>query len=119
MVMRLVAGHKHSAQEIAEMAGVSRVTVFRNVERFMEGGMEGLLARNYRGGKRATLSSRLQQQLVEKLEAGEFIRAKEAQAWVKKETGRKLALNTMYYWLGKSRESLESAAQDLTKRKTR
>jgi transposase len=93
MVMRLVAGHKHSAQEIAEMAGVSRVTVFRNVERFMEGGMEGLLARNYRGGKRATLSSRLQQQLVEKLEAGEFIRAKEAQAWVKKETGRKPALN--------------------------
>ncbi len=83
------------------MEELSRETVFRYVEQLKEAEGEGLLARNYRGGKRATLSSRLEQQLVEKLQAGELLRAKEAQAWVKKERGIKLALHTMYYWLGK------------------
>jgi transposase len=102
LVIRLIGRHEHSAQEIGEIAGVCRSSVFKYLERFLEGGVEGLLGRNYRGGKKARMSPVLQEQLVEKLRVGAFRRAKEAQAWVREQEGCDLALSTMYYWLGKA-----------------
>ncbi len=101
-VLRLVAQHQHSAQQIAELVGVSRSTVFHYLEKFLnEGGVEGLLKRNYHGGKRPTVTPAMQQELKDRLARGEFIRAKEVQGWVKQRTGRLLDLDTIYYWLGK------------------
>ena len=34
LVLRLVGGHAHNAQEIGEIAGVSRASVFKYLERF-------------------------------------------------------------------------------------
>lgn len=101
LVLRLVGRHEQSAAQIAEVAGVSRATVFNYLDRFEEGGLKGLLERGYRGGKKGTLSQGLQKQLEDKLRVGEFRRGKEIQKWVKEQTGKKLALNTIYYWLGK------------------
>ena len=42
-VMRLVARHEHSAQEIADVVGVSRATVFNYLRVFEQKGVEGLL----------------------------------------------------------------------------
>jgi len=101
LVLRLVVRHEQSAQEIAEVVGVSRPTVFNYLDLFLHGGVEALLQRQYRGGKKATLDAGLQEQLVEKLRAGEFRRAREIQRWIGQKTGRELALPTIYYWLGK------------------
>jgi len=83
------------------VVGVSRPTVFNYLDLFQSGGVEALLQRQYRGGKRATLDAGLQKQLVEKLRTGEFRWAKEVQQWVRQKTGCPLALSTIYYWLGK------------------
>jgi transposase len=101
LVLRLVGRHEQSAQEIADVVGVSRPTVFNYLELFQSAGVEGLLQRQYRGGRKATLHGKLQEQLVEKLRTGEFRRAQEIQQWVRQKTGRELALPTIYYWLGK------------------
>ena len=101
LVLRLVVRHEQSAQEIADVAGVSRPTVFNYLDLFLQGGIEALLRRQYRGGKKATLHAGLQAQLVEKLRVGEFRRAKDIQRWVRQKTGKELALTTIYYWLGK------------------
>jgi transposase len=102
MVIRLISVHDHNASEIAEMAGVARATVFEYLDLFLEGGVEALLKRNYRGGKKARMSRSLQEQLIEKLKIGEFRRAKEAQSWLRQQGGCDLALSTIYYWLGKA-----------------
>jgi transposase len=101
LVLRLVVRHEQSAQEIADVTGVSRPTVFNYLDLFLHGGVEALLHRQYRGGKKATLHAGLQAQLVEKLRLGEFRRAKDIQRWVRQKTGKELALTTIYYWLGK------------------
>jgi transposase len=101
LVLRLVVRHEHSAQEIADMAGVSRPTVFNYLELFQEGGVEALLQRQHRGGKKALLDAGLQAQVMEELRVGTFRRARDLQKWVGEKTGRELALPTIYYWLGK------------------
>lgn len=101
LVMRLVAQHELNAQQIAEVAGVARTTVFRYIDIFVEGGLEGLLKRQHRGGKAPTVTAPLQEELQEGLRQGRWKRAKEVQIWLAGK-GRQLALPTIYYWLGKA-----------------
>jgi len=100
-VMRLVARHEHSAQEIADLMGVSRGTVFNYLRVFEEKGVEGLLQRDYGIGRPGLIGGRLQRELVEKLRCGAFVQAKDAQRWLRECTGRTLSLNALYYHLGK------------------
>ena len=100
-VMRLVARHEHSAQEIADIMGVSRGTVFNYLRVFEEKGVEGLLQRDYGIGRPGLIGGRLQRELVEKLRCGAFVRAKDAQRWLRERTGRTLSLSALYYHLGK------------------
>jgi len=53
------------------LTGVSRPTVFNYLDLFLHGGIEALLRRRYRGGKKATLHAGLQAQLVEEAAASE------------------------------------------------
>jgi transposase len=101
LTIRLIALHQHKAKEICQMAGVSRATLFSYLEEFRQGGVSQLLQRGYGVGRPATMSAELQAELVEKLKVGEFRRAKEVQAWILKRTHKRLALRTLYYWLGK------------------
>ena len=101
LAIRLVSRHQHKAEEICEIAGISRPSLFSYLRAFRQGGVSQLLHRGYGIGRPATLSCTLQAELVEKLKAGQFRRAKEVQAWVLERTEKKLSLQTLYYWLGK------------------
>ena len=81
MVMRLVAQHELSAAQIAEAVGVGRSTVFRYLDKFIAGGVEGLLTREHKGGPAPTLQGAEREEFLEQLRHGRFRRAREAQAW--------------------------------------
>src|SRR5688572_744586 len=101
-VLRLIAQHELSAAEIAEATGVSRATVFNYLERAQSGGIVALLQRGHSGGPEPTLSGADHAAFVEQLRQGKFRRAKEAQAWIRERTQRKLALSSIYTLLGKA-----------------
>ena len=101
MVMKLVAQHELSAAQIAEAVGVGRSTVFRYLDKFIAGGVEGLLTREHKGGHVPTLQGAEREEFLEQLRQGRFRRAKEAQAWIKERTKRELALSSVYTLLGK------------------
>lgn len=101
MVLRLVARHEHSAEEIGEMVGIGRASVFNYLKAYLKGGLDALLKRGYCGGRKPALKGAVRQEFMEELRKGKFRRAKEAQAWVLKKTGQRLGLQGIYYWLGK------------------
>jgi len=100
-VVRLAAGHKLKAAEIAEAAGVCRCCVFRYVKLFREGGVEALLEVNYEGRERGSVDAATEEEFKEELGKGRFTRAKDAQRWLSGR-GITLALSSVYYWLGKA-----------------
>jgi transposase len=100
-VLRLVARHELTAAQIAAAADVCRASVFNYVAAFQAGGVAGLLRRGASAGRPATVSAPVQAELVEGLRTGRWRRAADAQRWLAERTGRKLALTTIYYWLGK------------------
>ena len=100
-VIRLALKHKYSAREIGEIEDINRSTVFEYIKSFREGGIEGLLSREYSPGKPGALDKELKKEFIEKLKEGAFIRAKEAREWIKEKTGKELSTKTVYYHLGK------------------
>lgn len=102
LVLKLVAQHELTAQQIAEVVGVSRATVFRYLDSFQSGAVAALLRREHKGGGTPTLAGTDREAFVEELRAGRFRRAKEAQAWIKKRTKQALALSSVYTILGKA-----------------
>ncbi len=93
MVLKLVGQHELSAEQIAVAVGVGRSTVFRYLDKFVAGGVAGLLQREYRGGPVPTLQGSDREAFLEQLRQGRFRRAKEAQAWIKARTKTELALS--------------------------
>jgi transposase len=101
LVLRLVAQHELTAEQIAAAAGVARSTVFRYLDKFLVGGVGELLRREHKGGQTPTLAGEDHAAFVEQLRAGKFRRAKDAQAWIKARTARTLKLSSVYSLLGK------------------
>ncbi|MBA3849033.1 MAG: hypothetical protein C0502_03435 [Opitutus sp.] len=101
LVLRLVAQHVLTAEQIATAAGVGRRTVFRYLDKFLVGGVAGLLHRDHKGGVPPTLAGADLEAFVTQLREGQFRRAKEAQAWIEARTQRRLALSGVYTLLGK------------------
>ena len=99
-VIKLAAGHKLTAAEIAEATGVCRCSVFAYMKLFREGGVEALLKVNYEREGRSAVDAGTQQGIVEELRKGSFRRAKDMQRWLSVR-GITLALSSVYYWLGK------------------
>jgi transposase len=102
MVLKLVGQHELSAEQIAVAVGVGRSTVFRYLDKFVAGGVAGLLHREYKGGPVPTLQGADREAFLEQLRQGRFRRAKEAQAWIKARTRTELALSSVYTLLGKA-----------------
>jgi transposase len=99
-VIRLVAQHQLNAGQIAQATGISRRTVFNYIDTFTKGGAEALLATHYKRENRGSVDAATQEALREQLRQGRFKRGKEVRAWLG-ERSVKLALSTVYYWLGK------------------
>ncbi len=100
-VMRLVAQHELSADQIAAASGVTRKTVFNYLALVEAGGVAALLQRAHKGGPVPAVRGVLAEELTAKLGAGKFRRARDVQAWLKKRTRKTLALSGVYKVLGK------------------
>jgi len=110
-VLRLVAQHRLIAAEIAQACGLSSRTIYRYIKLFLAKGVSGLLTREHGGGRTTAMAPEQLQAFREALKKGAFRRAKDAQEWIKRQAGQKLSVAAVYRLLGKSRRSLESAAQ--------
>ncbi len=90
LVVRLIAQHKHGVAQIAEIAGVSRQTVFTYRDTVVEEGVEGLLKRQWAGARVPAVTGADADEFTRKLEAGDFRQARDAQKWIARRTRKNL-----------------------------
>lgn len=93
LVVRLIAQHELTTEQIAKVAGVSRKTVFNYRDRVCCGGVRALLTREWAGGPTPTVRGAVAEEFVQRLEAGKFRQARDAQAWIKKRTRKTLSVS--------------------------
>ncbi len=86
LVVRLIAGHKHTVAQIMEIADVCRQTVFTYRDLVVAGGVDALLSREWAGARQPTVHGKDAEEFISKLEAGDFRQARDAQKWIKKRT---------------------------------
>ena len=91
LVVRLIAQHEMTSGQIARVAGVSRKTVFNYRDTVLAQGVAGLLSREWAGGRRPVVRGAVAEEFVQRLAAGQFRQARDAQAWIKKRTRKKIS----------------------------
>jgi transposase len=90
LVVRLIAQHELTVDQIMRVAEVSRQSVFTYRDTLLTGGVEALLSRKWAPGRKPTVRGAVAQEFIARLEAGKFRQARDAQAWIKKRTHRLL-----------------------------
>jgi transposase len=90
LVVRLIAQHQLTVAEIMAVADVSRQTVFTYRDTVVTGGVEALLRRGKAPGRKPVVRGAVADEFVQRLEAGQFRQARDAQAWIKKRTHQRL-----------------------------
>lgn len=90
LVVRLIGQHELTVQQIMKVADVSRQTVFTYRDRVVAEGVAGLLRRGHGGGRSPTVKGKVQEELLERLSAGRFRQARDAQAFIRKRTRKTL-----------------------------
>jgi len=91
LVVRLIAQHEMTSQQIAKVADVSCKSVFNYRDMVLREGVAGLLKRDWAGGRTPVVCAAVAEKFVQRLEAGQFRQAKDAQAWIKKHTRKKIS----------------------------
>ena len=91
LVVRLIAQHELTSEQIARVADVSRKTVFNYRDMVLRAGVAGLLQRDWAGGRTPVVRGPVADEFVRRLEAGQFRQAKDAQAWIKKRTRKTIS----------------------------
>lgn len=91
LVVRLIAQHELTTEQIARAAGVSRKSVFNYRELLEQGGVSRLLTREWAGGRRPAVRGAVAEEFMRRLEAGQFRQARDAQAWIRKRTRKALS----------------------------
>src|SRR5258708_660357 len=86
LVVRLIAQHELTTEQIAKVAGVSRKSVFNYRDMVERAGVAGLLTRKWAGARTPAVRGAVAEEFIARLEAGQFRQARDAQAWVKKRT---------------------------------
>jgi transposase len=95
----MLGQQSYTLAEIAWIVGRGRATVARWIRLYRQGGLEALLKTRYKG-RAGSVSSAIQQELVQGLQQGRWKRAKDIQAWLHRQ-GCPLQLSGVYYWLYK------------------
>lgn len=90
LVVRLIGQHELTVAEIMRVADVARQTVFTYRDKVVEGGVAALLQRGHAPGKPPTVRGAVQTEFLERLAAGQFRQARDAQQWIKKRTKKAL-----------------------------
>ena len=88
-------------EEIGQAVGRARSCIQRWFDNYRSRGIEGLLYKEHTGGVESTLKAPVAQEMREKLKEGVWRRAADAQRWLEEEHGVKVALPTVYKYLGK------------------
>ena len=108
LAVKLGLEGQFTLEEIAAQLGRARSCVQRWLERFRAGGLDGLLHRPEGGkGPASALSPALAQALSQKLQAGQFRRAADAQRWLRETGGLSVKLATVYKYLKKAEARLK------------
>lgn len=116
MVVRLIAQHKLTAEQIAKACKVSRKTVFNYRDTVLERGVEGLLKRDWKGARKPTVRASLAAEFEEALEKGKFRQASDAQAWLRKRTRKTFGMSWVRKLLGKHGGKLKSPRKSHAKK---
>ena len=115
LVVRLIAQHELTTEQIARIAGVSRKSVFNYRDMLERGGVKALLTRDWAGGRRPAVRGAVAEEFVQRLEAGQFRQARDAQAWIRKRTRKVLtesgALKVLRRFGGKKKAPRKSHAK--------
>lgn len=90
LVVRLIAQHELTVEQIMRVAEVSRQSVFTYRDTLVGGGVVALLRRKRAPGRQPTVRGAVAHEFIARLEAGKFRQARDAQAWIKKRTHRLL-----------------------------
>ena len=90
-VVRLIAQHELTAAQIMRVCDVSRQTVFTYRTKVVAAGVAGLLRRDWQGARVPAVRGAVAVEFIQRLEAGQFRQARDAQAWIKKRTRRSLS----------------------------
>ncbi len=91
LVVRLIAQHGHSVAKIMQIADVARQTVFTYRDKVVAGGVAELLKREWKGARVPTVRGAVAEEFIQRLEAGQFRQARDAQAWIKKRTRKNMS----------------------------
>ena len=78
-MVRLIAQHELTTGQLAKVAGVSRESVFNYRDKVEQGGVAGLLTRDWAGALTPAVRGAVAEEFVARLEAGQFRQAKDAQ----------------------------------------
>jgi transposase len=95
LVVRLIAQHEMTVEQIMKVAGVCRQSVFSYRDKVVADGVKGLLTRNWAGARQPLVRGALAEELKEKLDAGKIRRVKDAQSWLAKRARRTLTITGM------------------------
>ena len=96
LVLRLIAQHEMTTEQIAKVAGVSRKSVFNYRDLVEGGGVKALLTRDWAGGPTPAVRGAVAEEFVRRLEAGQFRQARDAQEWIKKRTRQTLSTSGVF-----------------------
>jgi transposase len=91
LVVRLIAQHELTTEQIAKVAGVSRKSVFNYRDLMVSGGVPALLRRDWAGGPTPVVRGVVAEEFIQRLEAGQFRQVRDAKAWIKKRTRKTLS----------------------------
>ncbi len=80
------------------------------IELFRNGGVEALLKRGEGSGRKGKMTAEIKADLTEKLKAGEFRTAGQAEAWLKEKHQIEFGTNSISYQLGKLEGRLKVAS---------
>ena len=103
-IIRLTASGKYLAQEIADICGCSRATVFNHVKAVREGGLDAISSINGGGraeGWRKGISDEVSKEFQRKLFNHEFITLQDARRWLFESHQIEVSYNRIWYWAKK------------------
>lgn len=93
---------QHRYEDIARRVGRARSTIQLWIDRFIEGGIAGLLANKKAPGKASAMQTpKVQAELAAGLREGRWRTGPQLAVWLQQNHGIRLCATQMYYWLKK------------------
>ena len=105
LCVKLAAQGAQSAEQIAQVCGCSRASIFEWIRQFRRGGFESLLARDRPGPQRGEMRGlpvAVGRQLRQGLQSGRWATAEAARQWLSREHGIEKPYVTVWQWLKKA-----------------